>query len=233
MKTPHKIAIVGAGGITCHLLPILSLDHNIVLIDGDKFEPDNSTRQFPALHKNSYGVNKAEYLASIQAERAAFNIEAISNYLEGPSIVNNPAFDGTHMVFGCVDNNESRRLIVDLCDRLDLPGILCGNETEMGEAHLILPGYYDPFDHHDFGPMTKAPFSCTADENAESAPQTSAANFLAAACGMHILAAWRRTESRDNLIVHSVLDTRAQSRRTRYRDLGATREEIACGEAVA
>ena len=216
MKQPTKIAIIGAGGITCHLLPILSLDYDTVLIDGDKFEPHNSTRQFPALRFNG---NKAKILASMQMSRTSKEIQDIPHYLEGPSIVNNPCWQGVDFIFGCVDNNQSRKIIVDICDRTDIPAIMCGNDTEMGDAHLVLPGHYDPFEHRDFGPMTKAPFSCTSDENAESAPQTSAANFLAAACGIHILASWRRVNNYKNIIVHSMMDSRSQSQRTRLRDV--------------
>lgn len=219
MKPPHKLAIVGAGGITCHLLSLLTLDHDIVLIDGDKFEPHNSKRQWPAFAAaGGDGQNKAEFLANHHASGNR-EIHAIPSYMEGNSIVNNPDWQGVEMIIGCVDNNESRKIICAVADQQFIPAILCGNEEYMGEAHLFLPGYYDPFDHIDFGPMTKAPFSCTADENAASAPQTSTANFLAAAAGAHILMAWCKAEDRKNLIVHSLLDVRATSKRTRLREV--------------
>lgn len=218
MKPPNKIAIVGAGGITCHLLSALTLDYKLLLIDGDKFEPHNSSRQWPAFSRaGGDGVNKAEFLAAYH-EKGAHDIDYIPGYMEGLSIVNNPNWEGVEMIFGCVDNNQSRKIICEVADQQFIPAILCGNEKEMGDAHLYLPGYYDPFEHHDFGPMTKAPFSCTSDEQGESAPQTSSANFLAAACGVHIFMAYCKAENVGNLIVHSSLDVRANSHRTRLRD---------------
>ena len=55
-----KAAIVGCGGIAVNLAPGLSRLMDVVLIDGDKYEPKNVTRQFPAMHS---AANKAETLA--------------------------------------------------------------------------------------------------------------------------------------------------------------------------
>ena len=222
MEEPKKIAVIGAGGIACMLLPTINLDYEIVLVDGDDFEPHNSKRQFPALQSTG---NKAEVLAEMQKGRSQHPIHTIPAYFKGPSIVNRAEWRGVDMVIAAVDNNESRKLIIEFCDEEDIPAILCGNESDVGEAHLFLPGEYDPSEHHDFGPMTPAPFSCTSDENAESAPQTSGANFLAAAGAVHILMSWRGTDNPDNLIVHSMLDRRAQSQRTRLRDVRAQKSE--------
>ena len=222
MKPPKKVAVIGAGGIAIHLIPLLALDYEVVVIDGDKFEPHNSKRQWPALAAaGGEGVNKATFLANHMLGTGLM-ISDIPGYMEGLSIVNNPNWEGVELIIGCVDNNQSRKIICEVADQQFIPAILCGNEKEMGDAHLYLPGYYDPFEHHDFGPMTKAPFSCTSDEQGESAPQTSAANFLAAACGVHILMAYCKAEDQANLIVHSSLDVRANSYRTRLRDVPET-----------
>lgn len=220
MQPPKKIAIVGCGGIACHLLSLLHLDYDLVLIDGDKFEPSNSNRQWPALAQaDGPGFNKAEFLAN-HYSGGNYAVDAIPTYMEGLSIVNNPLFQGVDLIIGCVDNNQSRKIICDVADQQFVPAILCGNETTMGDAHLFIPGYYDPFEHHDFGPMTKAPFACTSDDN-PAAPQTANANFLAAACGAHILMSICQATDRLNLIVHSSMDVRANSYRTRLRDIEA------------
>ena len=215
MKHPKKLALVGAGGISCHLLPILSHESDIVLIDGDKYEPHNSDRQFPALSHESHGVNKAEYLSGVQPRHTLKEITWLPYYMQGPSIVNNPEFLGVEMIVGAVDNNQSRKIIRDVADMLDIPAILAGNETNMGDAHLFLPGIYDPFDHHNFGPMTKAPFSCTSTELLEKEPQTTQANFLAAACAVHILMSWRTVSDPKYVTVYSSLDGRSKSRSSR------------------
>jgi len=218
MKPPSKIALVGAGGISCHLLPILSFEADIVLIDGDTYEPENSSRQFPALYGSSHGANKAEYLTELQATQTTHDITPLSCYMEGSSIVNYPEFQGVEMIIGAVDNNQSRKIICDVADLLDIPAILAGNETNMGDAHLFLPGIYDPFEHHDFGPMTKAPFSCTSTEQLEKEPQTTQANFLAASCAVHILMSWRTVSDPKYVTVYSNLDGRSCSRSSRMPD---------------
>ena len=217
MNKPNKIAIIGCGGIACQLIGLLGLDYNLLLVDGDDFEAKNSKRQFPALNKRGINKNKAVYLAELMEERTAFKINFIPKYLEGLSIVNNPEWSEIDMIISCVDNRQSREIINQIANQQDIPAILCGNEEYMGEAHLSYPGIYDPFMHHDFGPMTKAPFACTSDEN-QNGTQTSSANFLAAAACVHILMAWCKTDNPENLIIHSLLDVRANSTRKRLRD---------------
>jgi len=219
MDHPKKLALVGAGGISCHLLPILSHESDIVLIDGDKYEPHNSDRQFPALAHESHGVNKAEYLSGLQHQHTLKEITWLPYYMEGASIVNHPEFEGVEMLVGAVDNNQSRKIICDVADMLDVPAILAGNETNVGDAHLFLPGVYDPFEHHDFGPMTKAPFSCTSTELLEKEPQTTQANFLAASCAVHILMSWRTVSDHKYVTVHSQLGGRSGAQSSRLLDL--------------
>jgi molybdopterin/thiamine biosynthesis adenylyltransferase len=214
------VAIIGAGGIGCQILPIISLDYDIVLVDGDDYEPHNASRQFPALRETG---NKAQVLAAIQSTQTSHKITPMADYLKGMTSFNNPAWgDHIDLIIGCVDNNASRYIISDLCMDMDIPGIICGNEEEMGEAHAILPDIYSPFEHHDFSDDTPAPFACNAQDN-PSATQTSSANFMAAACAIHMMANWRSVDtkglSENALIVHSRLDTRAQSHRTKLRDV--------------
>ena len=139
--------------------------------------------------------------------------------MEGASIVNHPEFEGVEMLVGAVDNNQSRKIICDVADMLDVPAILAGNETNVGDAHLFLPGVYDPFEHHDFGPMTKAPFSCTSTELLEKEPQTTQANFLAASCAVHILMSWRTVSDHKYVTVHSQLGGRSGAQSSRLLDL--------------
>ena len=207
-----KVALIGAGGISCQLLPLLSLDRDVVLVDGDKFEPHNSTRQFPALSSEG---NKAEILAEMQNDRTTKQILPISEYLKGLEIINRDEWEGVSLMIGAVDNNESRVLITKIAEELDIPAILCGNEVNVGESHLFLPGAYNPFDHYDFGELTPAPYSCTSDDQAESAPQTGTANHLAAACGLFMLSALEQTTDKKYLPVNVSMDIRAGVSRTR------------------
>jgi len=218
MKPPTKIAVVGCGGITCALAPHLALDYNLVLIDGDKFEARNCTRQFPAMRDHAIESNKAEWLASyLRANFPERTITSIPQYLQGPGILNHPEMAMVDFVFCAVDNNQSRRLVCHVCDIRDIPAILMGNETESADAHLFLPGRFNPMEVHDFGPMTKAPFACTSDDNPAS-EQTSRANFMAAALGVHIFGSYLRAEKWNSIVVHSTIDTRSDSSRRRLID---------------
>lgn len=220
MKKPNKIAIIGCGGITCAIASHLALDHDLVLVDGDKFEAGNSGRQFPALREDSLDCNKAEYLTGVI--RNSFpnrSIEPIPTYLEGKSILNNPLFQDVDFIFCAVDNNQSRLLVCEVADAKFIPAILMGNEKDSADAHLFIPGRYHPFEHHNFGPMTKAPFACTSDDN-PAAEQTSRANFMAAAAGIHIFASYLRCDDWPYMTVQSSLDVRGDSSRTRFADYG-------------
>ena len=151
----------------------------------------------------------------IRDSRTTKQILPISEYLKGLEIINRDEWEGVSLMIGAVDNNESRVLITKIAEELDIPAILCGNEVNVGESHLFLPGAYNPFDHYDFGELTPAPYSCTSDDQAESAPQTGTANHLAAACGLFMLSALEQTTDKKYLPVNVSMDIRAGVSRTR------------------
>lgn len=203
MKRPSRIAVIGGGGIACALLPILSRLAHIVIVDGDDYEPENSTRQFPALTETG---NKAVVLADMLEMNTIFDIHAIPEYLEGLQIMNHPSFAGVDMIIGAVDNNESRHLIVELSLTLGVPAILGGNEHEHGEAHAFFPGIYDPMMHHDFSGGDPAPFHCNTDKTVEEFPQTPIANAMAAGAILHLLLSYEKCENLKNAVCYTRLD---------------------------
>ena len=199
MNRPHKAAIIGAGGIACHLLPALSRLMDCVIVDKDSYEPKNVHRQFPALTESG---NKAHVLAALLREHTIFNMESIPEYLEGPSIMNDPAFEGVDLLIGAVDNNESRHLIMELASTLGIPAFLGGNEHEHGEAHAFYPGLYDPALHHDFSGGDPAPFHCNSDKAIEEFPQTPLANAMAAGAILHLLLSYEKVEDLNNAVCY-------------------------------
>lgn len=224
MKTPTKYAIVGCGGIGCAIAPLLSRLGHIVLIDADVYEKKNVERQFPALLSDG---NKAETLAEMLEPYTLNDVLHIPAYVQNTMITAYEEWDGVDMIIGGVDNNESRLILTKLAQDLEIPAILAGNAHEHGEAHLVLPGVYNPFDHFEFKivPHT-APWGCNKDSVVDEFPQTPIANALAAAATMHILLSLRMAKNPKNVVCYSRLDPFAATVR-RVKDMTPSEHVIA------
>lgn len=222
MHNPNKIALIGAGGIGCHLAPILSRMHDIVIVDGDVYEPKNVERQFPAL---KHSGNKAMILAEMVQENTIKTVQSIPAYVKNAAIANSPEWRGVDMIVSGVDNNESRRILCDLADIFNVPLIMAGNEHEHGEAHLFVPEIYNPFDYHEFKvDPNDVPWGCNTDAVVELYPQTPIANFLAAGCAMHILLSWKKVGNPLNAVCYSRTDALSSSF-ARIRDCAPKEDE--------
>ena len=127
------------------------------------------------------------------------------------------------MIVGCVDNNASRGAIVRVADCMNIPAILAGNEHEHGEAHLFIPGVYDPFDYFEFPENEPTPWGCNTEKTLTEHPQTSIANILAAGCAMHLLLSWFKTQLPQNCVVYSRHDVFTSSS-SRAKDLLASKK---------
>lgn len=203
MNRPAKIAIIGAGGIACHLLPSLSRLTAIHIVDGDKYEPKNADRQFPALKSEG---NKAEVLAKHIKPVTSQKVTSQATFMRDVTTTMDKGWKGVEMIIGCVDNNASRRIIAEVAEMLNIPAIMGGNHHAHGEAHLFVPNFYNPFDHFEFPDTEPTPWACNAAETIEEFPQTPMANFMASAAIMHILLSWEQSEKPQNMICHSRLD---------------------------
>lgn len=200
----HKIALVGAGGIGCSLAPMLSRYADLVIVDGDQYTPENAARQFPALEVTG---NKSLILASHISRYTLNSVLHISSYFKGPEIFCNPETQGLTMIIGAVDNNASRRIIVETAEIYGLPAIIAGNEHKSGEAYLFIPNVFNPFDHVEFPDTDPAPWACNAPETLDAHPQTAIANQLAAAAAIHLFLSYTNTKNPENTLVYSKLDT--------------------------
>ncbi len=176
---------------------------DVVIIDGDNYEVGNVDRQFPALTSTG---NKAQVLSEMLNPHTLQNVTYIDTFLQDALITNRPEWAGVEMIFGAVDNNKSRRIIIELADMLEIPAILAGNEHEHGEAHMFIHGVHNPLDHFDFPENEPAPWSCNSDKNLDENPQTPIANFLAAGAAAHILLSWNRVTTPRNAVVYSRTD---------------------------
>jgi molybdopterin/thiamine biosynthesis adenylyltransferase len=197
-----KAAIIGAGGIGCVLVPIISRMMDVVIVDGDSYEPENVSRQFPALHSTE---NKAEALARMSSPNTLMKIQAIPDYFRDDRIILRDEWQGVDLVISAVDNNASRRIIAEFCEDRELPLIMAGNEHTVGEAHLLVPGLYNPMDHFDFPETEPAPWACNHDATLDEHPQTPIANALAAGATLHILLSINQAQDLRNAVCMRVL----------------------------
>lgn len=198
-----KIAVVGCGGIAVNLVPALSRLYDVVLVDGDKYEPKNVERQFPALHSTE---NKAKVLAGMVAPNTLKKVEYIEGFVKDALITNKPEWKGVDLIIGCVDNNSSRKILIELGDELQIPVIIAGNENEEGEAHAFIPWVHNPMDHFFFPESEPTPWACNHDKHVEKFPQTPLANIMAASAVFHILLSLRKVSKLENAVVHSRLE---------------------------
>lgn len=222
-ETPKtkRCAIIGAGGIACYLAPMLSKLCDVVLVDGDEYEPKNSTRQFPALKSTG---NKAKVLSGMLDEHTIYSVTGIPKFLKGAEIVNEDGWGEVDLIIGAVDNNKSRFLIAETAQMLEIPAILAGNGEWFGEAHLFFPGIYNPFDSFEFPDTEPTPWACNSDKELESSPQTAIANMMAAGAAMQIFLSLFKTMNPINLIAH-VRNEYNSGTVLRVRDLVKSQEE--------
>lgn len=177
-----KIKIVGAGGIGSILLPLLArfLDAKkekaiITVIDGDSYEEKNRSRQL----FDAFG-NKADVSVGM-IEKVFTNIQFRSRpeYLTPTSALY--LLDEGDIIFSCVDNHKTRKLISEFCENEldDFYLFSGGNEFTDGNIQLFfringdnltlpLTNNYHP---EIKNPADKRPDEIGCGEMTESAPQ--------------------------------------------------------------
>lgn len=191
----RRIVIVGLGGIgswvvqaLCPYLQFGTDNWILVLVDGDEYEEKNRTRQaFDELGA------KAEVQAGWVARK--FNrlrVQPITQYISDDGSENtapvNSAIRSGDLVFSCLDNHRSRKMIADHCSNLrDVTLISGGNEYTDGNVQVFvrrqgqdktcrLEKYHPEF----ITPNDKAPYEMSCEELAASSPQLIFTNLTAA-----------------------------------------------------
>lgn len=186
-----NIVVIGIGGIGSHLVrPLcrylneLRGEKNLTLIDGDRFEPKNESRQeFLELG------NKAEVIANeLQAKYPDFYISGKAWYVTEENI--HLAIHDGDIVFSCVDNHATRKVLSDRCKELqDVTLISGGNEYSDGNVQVFIRengnNLTPPLTHlhpEIEKPADKNPGEMSCEELARSgSPQLIFTNFLASA----------------------------------------------------
>jgi len=138
-----QIKIIGIGGVGTHLVVPLCryLDNlsnlkekpRITLIDGDQFEPKNESRQ----DFYTFG-NKAEVTAK-RMKKLFPNLEIESKpwYVTNENIF--LLIRNKDIVFLCVDNHATRKIVSDFCEQLEeIKLISGGNEYTDGNVQVYI-----------------------------------------------------------------------------------------------
>lgn len=184
-----NIAVIGLGGIGTFLLNTLSRyvnslgppTRNILLVDGDKYELKNEGRQ----DFTDFGQK-----AIIKAEELGEKFPSIDFDVYGQFINrdNVHILDNSEIIFLCVDNHKTRKVVSDYCRiRSDVLLISGGNELESGNVQVYLRregkdvtpslGCYHP-EIQD--PQDKSPDEMSCEELSKSEPQLLFTNLTVA-----------------------------------------------------
>jgi molybdopterin/thiamine biosynthesis adenylyltransferase len=216
MREINRIAIIGCGGVTSHIMTSLIHNHHLLLFDGDKFEPHNTVRQIAA-HAGT-GKNKAETLAAMFQPFTKNTIEAYPSYIGDMSDI-----PGVDLLLVAVDNPAARLSCKAIAMRHGIPLIWGANELEDPQAMLFLPDHagtnWDPYIRYDIKPDGTGPTeSCTTTEAIAAAPQLPIANLQAGAFMCMMLNALMRTENELNLPAE-IIGNRTSILTNRFRNL--------------
>jgi molybdopterin/thiamine biosynthesis adenylyltransferase len=197
-----RIKIIGIGGIGTHLVPPLcryfdscEKSANITLLDGDQFEPKNINRQDFEL----FG-NKAESIAKkLLVQFPDQSIESKPVFLADENIF--VFIKEGDMIFLCVDNHATRKLVSDYCQTLkDVTLISGGNDYTDGNVQIFIrkegKNLTPPLTHlhpEIENPKDKNPAEMSCEElSRNGSPQLIFTNLAAAS---HMLSAfWLITE---------------------------------------
>ncbi len=131
--SPDRIVIVGCGGIGSHLVNPLFMylsyldggkgfQGEIVMVDGDRFEDRNSQRQLFGI--SAIGRNKAMALAHDYRTRYPLSIQSIGEYVDADNAAD--IITENTLVFSCVDNHKTRKILSDRCKQLDNVALISG-----------------------------------------------------------------------------------------------------------
>jgi molybdopterin/thiamine biosynthesis adenylyltransferase len=127
MRQSIQAKIIGLGGIGSYLVEPLArylnfLDSPIemTLIDGDNYEEKNRTRQqFDTL------ASKAKVSADSLAKKfPKINVRSKAEYLTSKNVIS--TIREQDVVFLCVDNHATRKLVSDRCEELDNVTLISG-----------------------------------------------------------------------------------------------------------
>lgn len=127
---PINTLVIGCGGLGCELLKILSHHREFVctLIDFDTVDSTNLNRQFYFSPEN-VGDYKAQVLGEI------FNYKYYTTRVQ--DVLNSDFISKYHIVFNCLDNNETRSYVNQMCYMFNIPLIDGGSAGWYGQTYVL------------------------------------------------------------------------------------------------
>lgn len=115
----ENILVVGCGGLGCELIKILSLDTNnkLTIVDDDTIDYTNLNRQF-FFTKVDVGKSKSEVVANKLLNTLSVNTEdkqltAIFGRIDDYKLMD--FYKQFDVVYNCLDNNEARSFVNQMC----------------------------------------------------------------------------------------------------------------------
>jgi molybdopterin/thiamine biosynthesis adenylyltransferase len=191
----RRIVVIGLGGIgswvvqaICPFLQFSQDNWILVLIDGDEYEEKNRARQaFDEL-----GPKAQVQVSWVARKYSHVRVQAIAQYISSGGEENTypirDAIRSGDIIFSCLDNHKTRKMVADHCTTLrDVTLISGGNEYTDGNIQIFirrqdedktcrLEKYHPEF----INLADKAPFEMSCEELATSSPQLIFANLTAA-----------------------------------------------------
>ena len=134
----QSVKIVGLGGVGgivarygAMFLASLAKEQNVrlVLIDGDKFEPKNSTRMFFSDYGNKAAVTRDDLLDRFAESR--LTLVAIEEYVTEENVAR--LFHNHDIVISAVDNHATRKMLSDFAGKLDDVVLISGGNDGVAE----------------------------------------------------------------------------------------------------
>lgn len=134
----RKIKIIGAGGIGCYLVEPLARylsfcgdECEITVIDGDKYEERNKERQRFSEHGN-----KAEHTVNLlknEFPKIYFKFKPV--FITQDNVVS--SIREEDIVFMCVDNHSTRKIVSERCSELDNVSLISGG-NDFTDGNVIV-----------------------------------------------------------------------------------------------
>lgn len=195
----YAVFVLGAGGTGSWLAAFLdkmSLNNNVIIMDGDIVESKNVLRQ--NFKKKDVTKQKAEVVAKSNT------MSYVHGYITDTSIFHQLLTEfpeGTvPMLIGCLDNNASRKIAHNFVNEVpEAVWIDGGNAERHGQAYVcikedgqIVEGFESPIDiepaFQNFEGDERRPDQISCAEQSESAPQNVTANVTSANVLFNIMA---------------------------------------------
>ena len=222
------IYIIGAGGVGSWLTPAMCMlvkPENITIVDGDKLEDKNLSRQL--FDELDIGRFKSEALGLVYK----------CKYDDRYFLQGNFATEREDWFMGCVDNNPARLAILETCDIYGTKAIFGSNEVTSAEAFYYDPAwkgtlqdprvYYPEMLEDLSGDPTRAAIGCTGKAQ-ERNRQLVSANISAMSLMLQLFGIWQLDRKKFNRDTVPFLPYQLIQNQTAFETMTINKKENIC-----